>query len=345
MMLATATVIWIHLLAAARMMRSVKTRVALRVVISAAVVVLAAQGWIIGDAIARPYDLYRADLAGAFLPKANLRGAYAARANFEGAILIEADLTGADLGNAKMAGADLTAARLTDADVHWTDLRRANLSMADLSRSDFLHADLRDANLVSANLSDTTISGVDWEGAVLDSASLDRARIENSNFRNASLLNASLKDVKDNGAYLRGYSLGAAKGVTLSAEQRSQLDISVEPKPIYDRTGQTIGQDVERTFSTEALDRFFAPVEAGLTPSQHAASLPSPADASQASDASPVSRPSPTSWSTWQGGNDSTEPPAYSERIATIGSMDAARRAGGIPASDATSTATATASR
>jgi hypothetical protein len=229
--------------------------------------------------------------------------------------------------------------------VGWTDLRKADLSRADFSRSRFLHADLRDATLVSADLSDTNISVVDWQRAVLDYARLDGARIENSNFRDASFQQASLEGVQDSGFNLRGPSLAPTQGVTLSVEQRGQLDTSVEVKPIYDRDGKIIGQDVEQTFSPEELEKFFAPVETGSTPSQDVVNLPAPAGDAEPSDGAPIPRSSPRSWTTWQAPDDSTEIAAYSDLIATIGSIDAARRAGGKPANDATSTATATASK
>jgi hypothetical protein len=283
MMLASLMVIWSHVVAAARTMRSVRAQFALNLVVSGLVVVLLARCWVIGDEIVRPYNLYRADLSGAFLPKANLRGAYAARANFEGAILIDADLTGVYLGNARMSGADLSGATVTGAYFGWTDLKNANLSRADLSRSRFVHADLRDANLVSANLSAAYISGVNWEKAVLDFARLDGATIENSNFRDASLRQASLDGVRDRDANLTGPSLAPANGVTLSVEQQGQLERKIEARPIYDRDGNIIGDDREREFSREKLDKFYEAVEGGSRPSTGGGvETPSPPGASPA---------------------------------------------------------------
>ncbi len=246
MLLAAVLVIWIHMLVVIRTMRSSRPRRTLRIVVSAALIILLARVWMIGDEIRRPYNLYRANLSGVFLPEADLRGAYAARANLEGAILVEADLTGIHLGNARLAGADLSRAKLIDAYFGWTDLQKANLTSADLTRSRFIHADARDASVVSANLTEAYISGVDWERAVFDLARLDRATIENSNFRAASLRGTSLEGVKDSNANLAGPSLAPAKGVELSAEQQGQLDTKVEVKPIYDQNGKIIGSDQER---------------------------------------------------------------------------------------------------
>lgn len=258
MLLAALAVIWLHVLAAARMAESPRLRRAATAAATIALLALGARCWVVRDAFVRSYDLYRADLAGAFLPTANLRGAYAARANLEGAILIEADLTGADFGNARMAGADLSRATVTGAYFGWTDLRNADLSNADLSGSRLIQADLRDATLYSANLTNTEITGVNGERAILDFARLDRARIENSNFRSASLRETTLHGARDRNVNLAGASLTPAKGASLTDEQKGQLDTTVEVPPIYDKDGNIIGYDRERLFSPEEIDEFFS---------------------------------------------------------------------------------------
>jgi hypothetical protein len=266
MMLAAVLVIWVHVLAATRALRSPRRRLTARIVTSVAVIMLLARIWAIGGEIRRPYDLYRANLEGAFLPQADLRGAYAARANLEGAILIEANLAGIDLGNARLAGADLSGAKLMDARFGWADLQKVNLSRANLSGARFIHTSLRGANLVSADLTGAYINGTDGEGADFSFARLDGATIEDSSFRAARFQKTSLEGTQDSQVHLGGPSLTPEKGVQLSTEQQNQIDTTRETKPIYGSDGKIIGDGRERTFSREDIGNFFKDVEKSQTP-------------------------------------------------------------------------------
>jgi len=74
------------------------------------------------DIVESAYNLYGADLSGAYLTGADLSGAILPNANLYGANLYQADLYGADLtdailSNANLYGADLSGAYLTGADL------------------------------------------------------------------------------------------------------------------------------------------------------------------------------------------------------------------------------------
>jgi uncharacterized protein YjbI with pentapeptide repeats len=266
LLLATLGVIWMHVVAGLRWVTHPRLWRACNVGVACVFLLL---GWMCSSAaedVVRPLDLYRADLAGAFLPNADLRYADAARANLEGAVLIEADLSGANLGNARLAGADLKRAKLQNAEFHWTDLSEADLSGANLSGSSFIHTDLRKANLSSASLNGSRMTGVDASGANFEYAYFDGAFVEGSIFAGARLTGASFAGATDNAAFLGGPSLSESNGVRLSPEQRAQLAPSGrdQGRPIYDRDGNIIGSD-RSEFSPEDVEAFFdgAPWQTG----------------------------------------------------------------------------------
>jgi Pentapeptide repeats (8 copies) len=114
--------------------------------VSAAII---AGGVILGfGPLHRPFDLYRANLAGQWLPLGDLR-----KANLFGANLRGADLTVADLSDANLIGANLGNALLRGAHLRGADLRGADLSDADLSVADLRGADLS----VAKNLTQTQL--------------------------------------------------------------------------------------------------------------------------------------------------------------------------------------------
>jgi uncharacterized protein YjbI with pentapeptide repeats len=112
-------------------------------------------------------NLSDADLSGADLTLANLRKANLKAANLSGAFLRAAKLGGAKLGGANLSSTDLGDAKLGGADLHDANLRGANLSGADLSDANLRGANLN-AILLAANLSGANLSGANLEGAELD---------------------------------------------------------------------------------------------------------------------------------------------------------------------------------
>jgi hypothetical protein len=113
----------------------------------------------------RSFNLYHANLSGAYLGFTDLSDAFLARANLSGADLSLTDLGGANLDGAHLRGANLHFANLHFADLSSADLRDANLSGANLSRANLFLANLRGANLDGADL-----RGADLRGANLSEA-------------------------------------------------------------------------------------------------------------------------------------------------------------------------------
>src|SRR6476469_1860924 len=65
--------------------------------------------------VRRPFELFRANLSGQWLPGQDLGGAHLSRANLRDANLSDADLSGADVSDADLSHADLSHAKLNDA--------------------------------------------------------------------------------------------------------------------------------------------------------------------------------------------------------------------------------------
>lgn len=234
---------WAVLLAAAASLGPRAARWSVGVAGSAALLALGVLAWREPLLLVRPYELYRADLSGAFLPNESLQGARAMRANLEGAVLIGADLRGADLGNADLRGADLSRARLGRADFGWADLREADLSDADLRGAKLRQTDVRRADLRGVDLREARIVGVSFEEALLQNARLDGAEILDSIFENARLDEASLDGVTLQ-ALLPRHALERALGV--SEEQLAAVRVAKRVKEtrdqaVLDAEGKLVG--------------------------------------------------------------------------------------------------------
>jgi hypothetical protein len=86
-------------------------------------------------------DLYKANLAGAFLTGADLKGSY----------LAESNLDGADLRGARLVGADLRGSSLRSANLSRADMTAVTLDESDVLEADFSHATLSEASLFGMN--------------------------------------------------------------------------------------------------------------------------------------------------------------------------------------------------
>jgi uncharacterized protein YjbI with pentapeptide repeats len=161
----------------------------------------------------RPFDLFRANLSGQWLPLEDLREADLSSANLSNANLFGANLNDADLRNANLNDAFLLAAHLIDANLLNAKLSGAvlidailvgaNLSGADLLNADMRNAilladpsgaNLRNANLGGANLSGADLSGADLYEANLTKADLTKADLTKANLSDANLTKANLSD-------------------------------------------------------------------------------------------------------------------------------------------------------
>ena len=148
----------------------------------------------------RPLDLFRADLAGAYLVGQDLGGARLAQAklgnaSLKGANLQEADLLGANLQEADLSGANLQEARLREANLRGANLAGANLQRASLQGANFQKAVLRAAKLNGAESADVNFQGADLQWAELRAAKLPRGNLEGANLREAKLSAADLDEV------------------------------------------------------------------------------------------------------------------------------------------------------
>jgi hypothetical protein len=137
----------------------------------------------------RPFNLFRANLAGQWLVKEDLRKANVSRANLHDATLRDADLSDANLSGANLSGAQLRFAKLRGADLTVADLSGAHLSNADLSGATLTFANLSGADLRYANLSGATLSG-----AKLSGAHLSRARLSGVDLSDTDLSGVDLRD-------------------------------------------------------------------------------------------------------------------------------------------------------
>jgi hypothetical protein len=122
----------------------------------------------------RPFDLFRANLAGQWLVGQDLRDANLSIANLRDAFLSNANLSGAYLGIA--------------------NLRNANLSDANLSGTYLGIAILRDANLTGANLTGANLTGANLSGANLSDAYLSGANLSDANLSGAENLTQTQLD-------------------------------------------------------------------------------------------------------------------------------------------------------
>jgi hypothetical protein len=100
------------------------------VVIAASLCITAGLLAYLGPYVRARYAGFRADLAGAALPRAFLRGADLRRADLKTANLKGADLRGAWLVQANLEGAVLTGADLSGADLAGANLKAAKLTGA-----------------------------------------------------------------------------------------------------------------------------------------------------------------------------------------------------------------------
>jgi len=138
----------------------------------------------------RPLDLFRADLAGAYLVGQDLGGARLAQAK-----LGNASLKGANLQEADLSGANLQEARLREANLRGANLAGANLQRASLQGANFQKAVLRAAKLNGAESADVNFQGADLQWAELRAAKLPRGNLEGANLREAKLSAADLDEV------------------------------------------------------------------------------------------------------------------------------------------------------
>ncbi len=131
-------------------LRKLSWRVRVLLSLSAAIPVA---GWAFGyQPLRRPFDLFRANLSGQWLPDSDLREADLGLANLNNANLKNADLRNANLKNADLSGADLKNAHLSDADLNGANLFSATLIDVDLRYTNLRNADLLNANLEGADL-------------------------------------------------------------------------------------------------------------------------------------------------------------------------------------------------
>jgi Pentapeptide repeats (8 copies) len=146
----------------------------------------------------RAFELYRANMSGAWLPSYDLLGADLSYAN-----LTNANLAGANLYRAKLSGANLNSADLGDANLPAADLTVANLTGANLNVTTLTGANLNVANLTGANLNSANLTG----------ANLSAANLEDANLTNAYLEGANLSSARLDGANLSGATLNTAKNL------------------------------------------------------------------------------------------------------------------------------------
>jgi uncharacterized protein YjbI with pentapeptide repeats len=138
----------------------------------------------------RPFELYRANLSGVWLPgydllKADLFGANLSDANLSGADLTLANLRKANLKAANLSGAFMRAAKLGDAKLGGADLSSTELGDAELGGADLHDAKLLGANLSGANLRGANLNAILW-GTDLRGANLSDADLDNQQQLNAA---------------------------------------------------------------------------------------------------------------------------------------------------------------
>jgi hypothetical protein len=123
-----------------------------RGLLSVSVAIIAVAGMLGFGPPHRPFNLFRANLSGQWLPyEKGLRKANLSGANLSGARLNRADLSGANLTRANLRGANLLSADLSGADLRGADLTGADLGDANLTRAK-LFAVLNGTNLRGADL-------------------------------------------------------------------------------------------------------------------------------------------------------------------------------------------------
>jgi uncharacterized protein YjbI with pentapeptide repeats len=191
-----------------------------RVLLAAAITILAAAIIFSKGPIIRSANLLGADLSNQWLPRSYLRNATLLRANLAGANLAESDLDYANLGAANGVRADLTGANLLNAKLEDADLRRvnltgayllaANLTGANLARANLAGADVRGAKFVGAILRFADLRGANLLGANLVDASLERAELERADLARAILEGADMRGANLSGANLERANLAGA---------------------------------------------------------------------------------------------------------------------------------------
>jgi len=171
------------------------------------------------------FNLFDADLSGAYLSGADLYGANLSRANLSGANLREVNLHNADLSEANLSEANLHNADLSDANLRGANLSSANLSSAEISDTDFVGATLKEtilrnaigkanfkeANLSQADLRQALLVEANFKGANLYRVDLVGARLEGAKFENANLREADLQEADLQNAHLQKANLMRAK--------------------------------------------------------------------------------------------------------------------------------------
>jgi uncharacterized protein YjbI with pentapeptide repeats len=169
----------------------------------------------------RPFNLFRANLSGQWLPEVDLRKANLYSANLSGANLSSADLSEGDLRLAKLnkamvnganlRGANLGAADLSEAGLRFAKLNKAMVHYADLSGADLSGADLSEATgLRGAKLNKATVFGANLIGADLSGADLSEADLRSAQLNNAMMSRANLSGADLSGANLSGADLSEA---------------------------------------------------------------------------------------------------------------------------------------
>jgi uncharacterized protein YjbI with pentapeptide repeats len=195
--------------------------------------------WFGFEPLHRRFDLFRANLAGQWLPGQDLRKANLDNANLSTANLSVADLSGANLSGANLSGANLRDAGLSGANLSGANLSGdANLSGANLSEANLSEAKLNNANLSGADLTDATLSGAgliaaNLSGAGLIFANLSGANLGGADLSGAHLFRAYLFEADLSGANLSGANLQHANltgadlsGANLSGANLRDADLS-----------------------------------------------------------------------------------------------------------------------
>jgi uncharacterized protein YjbI with pentapeptide repeats len=146
-----------------------------KALLSTGVTIVVAGILVVFGPVPRPFQLFRANLSGQWLPQSDLTGANLMYANLSDAELSLSYLSGAnlvlaDLSRASLEGTELSRTLLGGANLSHALLTGANLSIASLNGTNLSHALLTDANLSFAALNDANLSGANLSGANLSSA-------------------------------------------------------------------------------------------------------------------------------------------------------------------------------
>ncbi len=167
----------------------------------------------------RPWELFRADLKGAWLAHEDFNHVDLRLASLQEANLLRANLEGANLAGANLEKAILWGTRLRGANLLKANLQEGGLEGADLQEADLGGANLQKANLLGAKLQKATLSVANLQGATLTLAELQQANLRGADLEKADLLGAKLQKATLWGANLQEASLGQAnlEGANLQA--------------------------------------------------------------------------------------------------------------------------------